>query len=258
MNMIRILKSLKWYEYAMGACGAAIFWLGYKAWQWGPHTVEWAVQVAEPLFLAVGALSIILLWAQMRAANAQERETGLWKRVLTFHEHFDRVPSEPRADALRRYFIELGIADPPTAYHPIDNSVVAKIMGDQGTATRPTPGRTIVIEYLNDFERFCGAIRVGVVNNDYACELRGTRVIDTFFGFKSFILEYRRRMDAAALARANPTHMTVFKSRVFRELEKIGESWLERRTTEENQHRKRILDADNKGGVPDMLGKSGI
>jgi hypothetical protein len=207
------------------------------------------------VFLGLGALSIILLWAQLRAANAQEQEANArekdnstWKRVLTFHEHFDRVPSEPRAQALRQYLLELNITDPPTTYRPIDEDIAEKIMSDSGTSARPTPGRVILIEYLNDFERFCGAIRAGVVNEDYARDLRGTRVIDACYGFSAFVTLYRQRQDLAAKGR------TKFRSQSFCELRLLGEKWFKMRAQEQAEHEARIVEQELGIGVPNLVG----
>jgi hypothetical protein len=254
-------QSVRNYERAMALSAFLIFALGAAAWWYGPRTLDWAVRIAEPVFLGFGALSIILLWAQLRAANAQEREASvrqqeanareeensMWKRVLTFHEHFERVPSEPRAQALRQYLLELGITDPPTAYKPIDEIVAAKVMADQGTPTRPTPGKVIVIEYLNDFERFCGAIRAGVVNEKYAHDMRGTRVIDTCYGFSAFITLYRERQEAAAKGQ------TKFRSQSFCEIRLLGKKWFEKRSLEQAEHERRMIAIEI--GVPNMLGQ---
>lgn len=117
--MKKFWNSLTWYEVLTAVMGLLILVAAFVTWWFGDRTLKWAVDVAAPTCLAWGALSIILLWAQLRAAYSQERAEQVWKRVMCLHQHFHDVPRLELTDAVRGYLRELGVQSPPSAYSPL-------------------------------------------------------------------------------------------------------------------------------------------
>ena len=270
-NSVRgVWLTLKWYERTVASCAVAIVILGAIAWLLGPLSIDRAIQIVEPVFIGLGALSIILLWAQVRISNMQEQEANIWKRVVSRHDYFSQVPRTDRAEAVRKYFKELGINRPPSAYHSLDVNLVETIWADNGTDQRP-PGRVIISNYLDDWEDFCGAIRVGVLDEEYAREMEGTRVINAFFGYRSAIDKLRQEHNESAKARTGSKPAQPFVNKYFLELQTIATNWhrirqaeLERaqetlRIADEaaDSVRSSILEKEPIGGVPDKARNHG-
>lgn len=153
----------------------------------------------------------------------------MWRRVLCFHEHFQNVPAPERTKGLRELLSEMSITDPPSAYLPLSEEVVAKIMADKGSDAR-SPAKIIVINYLNGLEQFCGAVCAGVVDENYARELRGSRVIDAYFGYKLLIDALRKQLEEHS-ARAGRT-ADPYKGKIFAELQKVALDWHTKRKQE--------------------------
>src|SRR5690349_7541943 len=151
------------YECTMSGIAFVFVGLGFLAWFCGTRSLEAAVRIAEPVLLGLGTLSIVLLWAQFRESN-------VWNRLISYHQFFSEVPSTPRAQLLMRVLsVELGIDVPPSAYQPLTAEQVQRIWSDKGDNERQ-PAKEIVRAYLNDFEHFCGAINVGLIDEEYARE----------------------------------------------------------------------------------------
>jgi hypothetical protein len=234
---------MKWYERTVAVCGALILALAGLAWYFGDQTLKWAIEVSEPTFLAFGALSIVLLWAQLRSAGIQEREQNVWKRVVCLHEYFSDVPRMNRSEDVRKYLRELHVEKPPSAYYPLTEEHANLIIRDSGTDTRP-PAKVVVSRYLNDWEDFCGAISVGVIDEDYAREMEGARLIDTFFGYRAAIDRFRdsHREDAKT---SNGTNAALpFANKVYIELQTIALRWHQIRREELKDEEVRIANAN--------------
>jgi|GEM_PF-2419146 len=239
----RIWRSLKWYERMITGAAALILISGALAWWFGERNVTWAVRVAEPAFMGLGALSIILLWAQLRVSNLQDEAENVWKRVVCYHNYFKELPQTARAEDLRKYFHELGIETPPSAYRPLDETLVEQIWADKGTAERP-PGRVVISRYLSDWEDFCGAISVGVVDEEYAREMEGTRVISAFYGYRAAINKMRQLQIEESKARTAAGSAPPFANKFFLELQRIATRWHVWRSEELAKEQERIRKAD--------------
>jgi hypothetical protein len=236
-------QKMRWYERATALAGLTIIVISAAAWWCGPHTVEWAIHISEPAFLAVGALSIILLWAQLRAASAQEHEENVWKRIMCLHEHFKDIPRLERSEPVRKYLLTtFPNRAPPSAYFPLTDDEVAKIMADRGDAGTAR-GDTLIYRYLNDWEDFCGAISVGVVDEDYARSMEGGRLIDAFFGYRKVIEAYREKHTKAQQS-ADPNAASAFAHVAYTELQDVAIRWHEIRHNEKMIQDARIAAAD--------------
>lgn len=223
------------YEWILGLLAAAILASGFLAWYFSPEqNIEAALKAAEPTFLGLAALSVILIWAQQRDEN-------LWKRILSYHQFFSEFPSPQRVDPLIRALQEMGISESPNAYKPFTPEQVQRIMDDKGGADRRR-AKTLVLSYLNAYEQFCGAINMGIVDEEYARDMRGSRVIDAYFGFYEFIRRCREDQDREAAARTAEGAAEPFASKLYLELQLVATSWHETRRKQREQ-RQRLIDA---------------
>lgn len=223
-SLLKRWVSLRWYERWVVITAVLIILLALLAWFYGVHSVDRAAAIAEPMFLGLGAVSLILLWAQLRAATNQDNAANIWKRVVCLHEHFGEVPRAEYAEALRRYLHELGIREPPNAYCPLEPEIVERIWADQGTDSRP-PGSVLIRRYLNDWEEFCGAIKVGMIDEAYAQAMEGSRVIDAFFGYRASI--DKSRHSQSEIRKTKPTALSAlpFMNKYYIELQTIATKW---------------------------------
>ena len=239
-----IWQRMRWYERVTALTGLTIVAISAAAWWCGPHTLEWAIHISEPAFLAGGALSIILLWAQLRAASTQEHEENVWKRTICLHEHFKDIPRLERSEAVRKYLLAtFPNRAAPSAYQPLTNAEVATIMEDRGDA-QTARADTLISRYLNDWEDFCGAISVGVVDEDYSRSMEGGRLIDAFFGYRKVIEAFRDKHAKALQSSVDPDAASVFAHVAYTELQDVAIRWHEIRHNEKKVQDERIEAAD--------------
>jgi hypothetical protein len=236
---------MRWYEKTTALAGLAIIALSIACWWFGPHTLEWALHISEPTFLAGGALSIILLWAQLRAASAQEHEENVWKRIVCLHEHFRDIPRSDRTEAVRKLLLEkFPGRERPSAHLPLTHLETAEIIGDIGNHERATAS-VLISRYLNDWEDLCGAISVGLVDEDYARSMEGGRLIDTFFGFRQVIEAFREAHKKAQRAQAAQNAAMTFAHVPYTEIQDVAVRWHDIRHNEMRLQDERI-DAANR------------
>lgn len=234
---------VKWHEIMTAIIGALIFIAAFLAWWFGDRNLKWAVDIAAPTCLAWGALSIILLWVQLRSASRQEKDEAVWKRVEYLHEHFQDVPRLAVTEAVRGYLCELGIRSPPAAHNPITREQAEAIKNDKGTEARP-PAEVLLTRYLNDWEDFCGAISVGVIDEGYAYEMEGNRLIHAFFGYREVINIFRETDGDDGKVRSRATGTPSFANKLYLELQRIALRWQKKRTEELSVQEERIVDAN--------------
>lgn len=234
---------VKWHEIVTAIIGALIFFAAFLAWWFGDRNLKWAVDLAAPTCLAWGALSIILLWVQLRSASRQERDEAVWKRVEYLHEHFHDVPRLQVTEAVREYLCELGIHSPPSAHNPISREQAEAIKHDKGKETRP-PAEVLLTRYLNDWEDFCGAISVGVIDDNYAFEMEGNRLIHAFFGYREVINIFRETEVDDGKLRAPATGTPSFANKLYLELQRVALRWQKKRTEELSVQEQRMADAN--------------
>lgn len=239
-TLVSGMPSLRWYEVTVVALAMAVFVAAGLAWRLDPERgLNRAVEIAEPTFVALGTLSVFLLWVQMRQANT-------WNRVTTYHQFFPEFPATAKREAVRKGFGRvLGYSHPPTFYRPISGADARKVNEDPGTPDEPPLG-THLRWYLNEFELFCGAINCGMVDEEYARELQGSRVIDAYFGYVEFIDLLRREQEAEARKRGHSHELPAFRSKFFLELQKTAIAWHQKRHQELRELETVIEDADRR------------
>jgi len=116
-------------------------------------------------------------------------------------------------------------------------------MADKGDTQRARAS-TLISRYLNDWEDFCGAISVGVVDENYARSMEGGRLIDAFFGYRKVIEEFREKHTKAQQSTVDPNAASTFASVVFTELQDVAIRWHEIRHNEKTVQDQRIEAAD--------------
>ncbi len=150
--------------------------LAYWFWpQWTAGDFDKRTRILEILMLASGALSIVMLAAQLRQQAA-------WNKVLSFHEYFSDVPSPDNVVALHATFRRLNIELPNYA-DPLSDANSDLIIGDTTVDADIGNGRrarVIVQAYLDDLEEFCAAVNADIVSDSYARDIEGTRTIRAF------------------------------------------------------------------------------
>lgn len=216
-------------------------------------------QILEITLLAFGLLSILLLIAQLR-------QTRAWNRVLSYHEYFGELPGSDRTDQLYLCLHRLGLHE-PTSSKPLSTDDAKALWDDEGIAGRDGicrhVGRRVIREYLNDFEEFCGAVRAGVLNENYVRELEGDRTINAYYGFEEVIkLTREEAADSGRREQSPDTRSTMaqklreYRRKPYQELRMVAETWRARRAKEyEKLAKKRrsleesIADHERWGGV---------
>lgn len=181
-----------------------------------------ATKSSEFAVLAAGLFSVLLVRDQLVAQEEQLQENHQqmvddhqWKTIVSYHELFGQgIPNEDTRKAMYDLavandfidcFDDLGKPMPANALQACINT------SEMRQITRP---------YLDDFEKFCGAVNAGIVNEDYARSLQGTRVVRNFTVFKELI-----------------RHFQIANSRAYVELEKLAMKWDEQRKNEEKSAR---------------------
>ncbi|KRB42624.1 hypothetical protein ASD82_08175 [Rhodanobacter sp. Root179] len=124
---------------------------------------------------------------QLEDNHQQMVDDHKWKTIVSYHQLFSGgVPDEnirkPMYDLATQCdfidcFDDLG-AKMPTAV--FDKCV------------KESELRQVIRPYLDEFEKFCGAVNSGIVNEVYALSLQGTRIIRNYTVFEDLIKHFQR------------------------------------------------------------------
>ena len=175
---------------------------------------DWS-SFAELIVLSVGLVSLKLVHKQLIAQTEQARKDLGWKRINSFYEFFSAVPRDDINAKLHDLAVELSITEHfDHGTRAIDSSTADRIDSD-ATATNT------VKMYLDCWEGFAGAVRCGLVDNDFAYSMECGRVVRTYTIFKPFI---------DRIQQINNPH-------AYLELEMLAKVWEDRRRTEKEQSR---------------------
>jgi hypothetical protein len=183
---------------------------------------EIASKAAELIVLAAGLFSVLLVREQLIAQEEQLNENHQqmvadhkWKTYISYHQLFGGgVPPESvhkpmYALATEHNFIqnfdEMGQEMPEAA--------LRGCIDDIGM-------RQVIRPYLDEFETFSAAVNAGIVDEEYARTLEGSRVIRNFTVFRALIKHLQRGHPMA-----------------YVELEKLANKWAERKAREEDDKR---------------------
>lgn len=121
--------------------------------------------------------SFVKWWAQLR-------HDATLSKLLAYHDYFHDLPGTEKVNALYGALVRLKVPV-PLWQAPLTESQKDLLIND--TEIPPNTAHLAVREYLNDFEEFCAAINAGLIDEDYAYKLEGTRALNAYFGFRELI-----------------------------------------------------------------------
>lgn len=218
----------------------------------------WATERLGDL-LFKDAMELTAFWVGLPALLAvlhQTRNDTRWNGVLSYHDYFDELPVQQKLNDLYKV-LNVCSVEIPTLLKPLSEEdfqkidAAAKPGSAETTALEGLRPRGVVRAYLNDFEEFAGAVEQGVVDEDYAYSLEGTRVLVAYFGFRAFI-ESDRKTDKEEECKMNlkgkDIDFLVPKSYLL--LERLAKRWLARRVDSDW----RLSQVDRKTLIQNVLG----
>jgi hypothetical protein len=210
--------------FVVGAYGlaAALFVGGVIAKHLGYNYYEETTKAAEMLVLGSGLFSVFLVRNQLIAqekqlqANFQQQmDDHRWKTFVSYHELFaDGIPCESMREKMYGFAKSHGFIE---AFDDMGTCMPEKALQQ---CIADSDSRQIVRPYLDEFEKFCGAINSQIVNEEYARSLQGTRVIRNYAVFEPLIKHFQK---------GNPM--------AYVELEKVAMKWSMQRRVEEQAAR---------------------
>ncbi|WP_433766750.1 DUF4760 domain-containing protein [Pseudomonas putida] len=162
----------------------------------------WATIVAPIVQAATsiaGVVGLLLVWYQVRITNA-------WNRATTQHALLSNLPSFELEERVWKILEPL-----PKDDHWRLKSDACSILYKNITDW------VAVKTYLNKHEQLCAAVCANAVNERYAYDVHGAKIVDTFLTFEKYI-EY---------ARSQAEDITIYL-----ELEKVATKWSELAQTE--------------------------
>jgi hypothetical protein len=116
-------------------------------------------------------------------------------------------------------------------------------MRDIGNQER-APANILISRYLNDWEELCGAISVGVVDEEYARSMEGGRLIDAFFGYRQVIEVLRENHKTTQRAARVQNAAAPFAHVPYTELQEVAVRWHEVRHNEMKIQEERMAAAN--------------
>lgn len=195
------------------------------------RTVAAAMSVVQTGAVIVGLLSLVLIARQIRTTASQAAHSAAINSALTYHQYFGDLITVQVRRQLGHVANTCGFSNARKLGNPMDQDAVKCIK-------RSPNHDSVVAQYLDEFEEFCGAIHAKLLNEDYAYGLEGTRVIRAWDVFSPYILETR-------------TETQDFRTYV--ELERIARSWTERRKAEDAKEANAKLNQDAAKGIQSVL-----
>lgn len=157
------------------------------------HTIATDIApIVQAITSLAGVLGLFLVWHQIRVTNE-------WNRANTQHTLLSNLPSKDLEDQVWKLLEPLEKDEHwhlrpnacPMIYDNISDWVAVKT-------------------YLNKHEQLCAAINANAVNERYAYDVHGAKIVDVFRTFETYIEYARTRAKDQAL---------------YLELEKIASRW---------------------------------
>jgi hypothetical protein len=217
----------------------------------------WAVERLGDLSFK-DAMELTAFWVGLPALLAvlhQTRNDTRWNGVLSYHDYFDELPVQPKLDNLYKV-LNICSVEIPTLLKPLSDEDFQKIetAAKPGSAETAALGglrpRGVVRAYLNDFEEFAGAVEQGVVDEDYAYSLEGTRVLVAYFGFRAFIESDRKTDKEECKMNLKGKDIDFLVPKSYLLLETLAKRWLARRVDSDW----RLSQADRKTLIQNVFG----
>ncbi len=139
------------------------------------------IPILQLLVTTTGLVSLVLLWRQTReSANWNKRNTIL-NKVQTHLENFSESASNPQYErAAHEALKTIGVS----MEKELSQEAVNKILLNDSALFA-------IRHYLNDYEEFCAAVRVGTVDSDFSFALNSFLVTKCYKVFRPFIIAWR-------------------------------------------------------------------
>lgn len=187
---------------------------GYRAAASGWQLNAWQ-GFAELCLLSIGLVSLRLVHRQISAQTAQTKKDLDWKQINSFFEFFHSVPDNEVNGKLHKLAQDHSIADAFSEKpRPLTGQELAGLLAKEEDVVT-------VRTYLDAWESFAGAVRCGLVGEDFAYRMECGRVMRTFTIFEPYIQHVQERV--------NP--------RAYIELTLLAEAWSDKREEDVKQQR---------------------
>lgn len=148
---------------------------------------------AEITVLSIGLLSLRLVHRQLTAQTRESKAEFEWRKIQTYYQFFCELPETSINDKLYSLAVTLQIAENfKRGGSPLSDQVVEDICSDMEK-------NQTVCRYLDSFEGFAGAVRCGLVDEDFAFNMESGRLVRTFRVFRPLI-DRKQNDNAAAYA----------------------------------------------------------
>lgn len=139
-----------------------------------------------------GVVGLFLVWHQIRVTNA-------WNRATTQHTLLSNLPSLELEERVWKILEPL----PKDEHWRLKPDACSILYGN-------VSDWVVVKTYLNKHEQLCAAVCANAVNERYAYDVHGAKIIDTFFTFERYIEHIRSQARDAT---------------IYLELEKVATKW---------------------------------
>lgn len=187
----------------------------------GQDTVATKAAVVQTGAVVLGLFSIVLTALQVRV-------NATWNKVLSYHNHFGSLITPEVIEKVKKVAIDRGFTDHLTEGTTIPETIAAAILENADS-------ESLIGCYLDEFEEFCGAINAGVVDNDYAYGLEGTRILRVWNIYKLFIKKCRESDGSSPY--------------VYKQLEVVAHRWADRRQYDNKKEAARQQKLNGRGGM---------
>lgn len=151
-----------------------------------PSGEEIDYDLIQTIIATFGLAGLWLVYGQLKVSHAQLQQTTKWNKLRSFHDYFSDVPTREH----QTHFFEL-LAD---FDHNNQTAILEKIKKREALTRKEAEQlrddadvSSALYAYLDDYEELCGAIRSGIVDEDYAYSMDRTRICRTRTVYKTFI-----------------------------------------------------------------------
>lgn len=163
-----------------GLVALVVAWYTWKQLQAipdGPNATATKAGVIQAGAVILGLFSVLV-------AALQVRINATWNKVLSYHNFFGELITPQALRNLMATAKACGFSEKLQTGDELSQEDVAKIVD--------SPSHEAIIScYLDEFEEFCAAVNAGVVDNEYAYKLEGSRVVRVHKLFASYIRHCR-------------------------------------------------------------------
>ena len=188
-------------------------------------TRDVAFKLTEAIVGALGVVSLLLVWAQLR-------HTAVLSRLLSYHQYFHDLPNISKVRDLYRA-LERNRISVPTWHSPLSETDIGSLLADEQAP--PDKAELVVREYLNDFEEFASAINCGLIDEDYAYQLEATRALNAHYGFRQMVIHWHAEDKQLSERSSGSIPVT---TNYYGELRSVAERWKVRKQAENEKETK--------------------